>query len=261
MNILDWMDTLVWSWMLVFLRASAFLLVLPLFSLKQMPASVRVAVAALIAYIITSSNPVAFPRPTFWLDTILLMGVEIGIGLLMGFFIRIIFYGFEMAGNIISMETGLSMATMLNPSSGQNAPIFSSVMFYFSVLIFLALDLHHEVLAGFFYSYNVLPVGGFEINDDLAQAVIYRSVKMFWVALEMAAPIICVSFTVTLMFAVFGRAVPQMNVFILSFPIRVMAGMVVFGLSATLFFGYIQGYISTLPSDITNLVHLMSGNG
>lgn len=257
---LEWIDNILWTWMLVFMRASAFLLVLPLFSVRQMPATVRIALAAALAYMIAVGNPMGAALPELWLDTILFMAMEIGVGLLMGFFIRLIFYGFEMAGHIISMETGLSMSQLLNPFEGQSAPLFSSLLFYFSVIIFLALDLHHELIAGFYYSYNVLPVGGAVMTDSLANAVILKSVKLFWVALEMAAPIISVSFTVTLMFAVFGRAVPQMNVFVLSFPIRVMAGIVVFGLSTTLFFAYIQGYLSTLPNDITNVVHLISGS-
>jgi len=245
--------------MLVFMRASAFLLILPLFSVRQMPASVRVALGAIMAYMIAVSGSIDSVVPEFWLDTLLIMAMEIGVGLVMGFFIRLIFYGFEMAGQIISLETGLSMSQLLNPFEGQSAPLFSSLLFYFSVIIFLALDLHHEVLAGFYYSYNILPIGGAVITENLADAVILRSIKLFWVALEMAAPIISVSFTVTLMFSVFGRAVPQMNVFVLSFPIRVMAGIVVFGLSTSLFFAYIRGYLSTLPTDITNVVHLISG--
>lgn len=258
---IEWMENFFWSWMLVFLRASSFLLILPLFSVRQMPVAVRIALAGIFAYLVNLTGIVSVVMPDHWMDTIFLMAIEIGTGLLMGFFIRLIFYGFEMAGQIITMETGMAMSTMFNPFEGQNSAVFSSLLFYFSVIIFLSLDLHHEVVAAFFHSYNVLPIGGAVITDELAGAVIRKSVQLFWVALEMAAPIICVSFTVTLMFAVFGRAVPQMNVFILSFPIRVMAGISIFGLSTTLFASYIQGYISAIPNDITNLIYLMAGQG
>ncbi len=255
----SWLNNLFWSWMLIFLRASGFVLMIPVLSVRQVPIFVRVALSAIFAYLISLMSPVAVAMPENWLDTCLLMAAEVLVGLLIGFFIRLLFYGFEMAGQIITMETGLAMSTLFNPFEGTSTPLFSSLMFYFSVLIFLALDLHHEVVAAFFRSYEVIPPGGAVMSDTLATEVIARSVKLFWVALEMAAPIICVSFMVTLMFAVFGRAVPQMNVFILSFPIRVLASIVVFGLSANLFFSYIYQYFSYLPGDISGLIRTLGG--
>lgn len=255
----EWMNRIVWSWLLVFLRSSGFVLMIPVLSVRQVPIFVRVALSAIFAYLISVLSPVALPIPEGWMDVIFLLSAEVLTGLLLGFFIRLIFYGFEMAGQIITMEAGLGMSNLFNPFEGQSSPIFSSLMFYFSVVIFLVLDLHHEVIAGFFKSYEVIGPGATVMSEALAGEIVQRSVKLFWIALEMAAPIICVSFMVTLMFSVFGRAVPQMNVFVLSFPIRVLGSVIVFGLSVNLFFGYINQYFSYLPGDIAGLLRLMSG--
>lgn len=255
----EWIDSIFWGWFLIFLPASGFVLMIPVLSVRQVPVAVRVSLAAIFAYLIIITGENAYKIPGNWFDVILLMAHETCIGLLIGFYVRLIFYGFEMAGQIITMETGLAMSSLFNPFEGAATPLFSSLMFYFSVLIFLATDLHHEVIAGFFKSYLLIPIGGGVLNDGLAELVIARSVKLFWITLEMAAPVICVSFMVTLMFAVFGRAVPQMNVFVLSFPIRVLSTIVIFGLSATLFASYIRQYFDQLPGDIATLLRLFGG--
>jgi flagellar biosynthetic protein FliR len=89
--------------------------------------------------------------------------------------------------------------------------------------------------------------------------VVARSGKVFLLALQIAAPVMAVSFLVTLVFAVLGRAVPQMNVFSESFPVRTLVGLVTFGLTCSFMAQHIANYLRRLPEDMLNVAKLAAG--
>jgi flagellar biosynthetic protein FliR len=123
----------------------------------------------------------------------------------------------------------------------------------------LSLDLHHWMIAGFQKSYALVPIGGAHLKEALLVDVVARSGKVFMLALQIAAPVMAVSFLVTLVFAVLGRAVPQMNVFSESFPVRTFVGLVTFGMSCTFMAQHIANYLRRLPEDMLNVARLAAG--
>jgi flagellar biosynthesis protein FliR len=248
-----------YNWLLVFLRVSAFLLVLPFFSATNFPVTARVALAVLTALLLAPLLP-AFPLGR--LSFLSLFGVmiqEVSIGLLLGFVSRMVFYAADLAGNIISTELGLNMGAIFDPLSGQNSQVPGTVLFFLAAVVMLTLDLHHWVLMGFERTYLVLPIGGPHLNGALFATVVGHTSKIFVVALQIAAPVLAVSFVVTLVFAVLSRAVPQMNVFILSFSFRIIGGLAVFGFTLQLTAQHVLNYLHRLPDDLLNLAQLLGG--
>jgi flagellar biosynthesis protein FliR len=247
------------NWLLIFLRVSAFLLVLPFFSAVNFPPQIRVALAALIALLLAPLlPPVALAR----LDFLSLLGVmiqELGIGLLLGFISRMVFYAVDLAGNIIATEMGLNLASIFDPSSGQNAQAPSSILFFLAAIVMLTLDLHHWVLVGFERTYSVLPMGGAHLNNAIFETVVAQTGNIFMVAMQISAPVIAVSFVVTLIFAVLSRAVPQMNVFSESFGVRIVGGLVVFGFTMQLTAQHVLNYLHRLPDDLLAVAQMLGG--
>jgi flagellar biosynthetic protein FliR len=99
------------------------------------------------------------------------------------------------------------------------------ILYYLAAMIFLSLDMHHALLIGFQRSYTYLPVGGAQLREALFQDIVSRTGNLFLVALQMAAPMIAISFLITLIFSVLSRAVPQMNVFSENFAVRFTGGV------------------------------------
>jgi len=248
-----------YNWLMIFLRAGAFLLVLPFFSMANFPATMRVALAALIALLLTPMLP---PFPLNHLTFFGLFGVmiqETCVGLLLGFVSRMVFYAADLAGNFIATELGLNMASLFDPLSQQNSQVPGTVLFFLAAVVMLTLDLHHWVLVGFERTYLVLPMGGAHLSAALFSDVVGFTAGIFVVALQIAAPVLAVSFVVTLVFSVLSRAVPQMNVFILSFPFRIIGGLVVFGFTLQLTAQHVINYLNRLPDDLLNLAQLLGG--
>lgn len=246
-------------WLLVFLRVSAFMLVLPFFSVANFPVTLRVALAALTALLLAPLLPAVTLGRLSLFGLIGIMAQEISIGLLLGFVSRMVFYAVDLAGNIVSMETGLNMAAIFNPLSGQSTQALGTVLFFLAAVVMFTLDLHHWVLAGFQQTYTVLPVGGAHLTGELFETVLKHTGHIFVVALQISAPLIAVSFVITLVFAVLSRAVPQMNVFSESFSFRIVGGLIVFGFTLQLTAQHVLNYLHRLPEDLMRVAQMLAG--
>jgi flagellar biosynthetic protein FliR len=91
----------------------------------------------------------------------------------------------------------------------------------------------------------------------LVNEVVGRTSETFLIALQLAAPVMAVSFIISLVFSVMGRAVPQMNVFAESFSVRILVGMSVFGLTMQLMSQHIMNYLWRLPEDMLRVAQLL----
>jgi flagellar biosynthetic protein FliR len=235
------------------------LLVLPFFSAVNFPATMRVALAALASLLLSPQLP---PFAFAHVDLISLVGLlarEVSIGLLLGFVARMIFFAADIAGMVISSELGLNMGAILDPTTRQSESMPGLVLFLLATLTMLSLNLHHGLLLGFARTFDVLPIGGGHLSSSLFETVVARSGQIFVVALQIAAPVMAVSFVVTVFFSVMARAVPQMNVFAESFGIRLAGGLIVFGFTLQIAAQYIANHLRRLPDDLIGLGQMLNG--
>jgi len=248
-----------YNWMLAFVRVGAFFLALPFFSSVNFPVMMRIALAALTAMLIAPTLP-AFSIAH--LDLFSLVGLmlrETSIGLLLGFIGRIIFYAVDIAGIIISSELGLSMGQMFDPSSHQSEQVPGVILSLLTILTMLTLNLHHGLLLGFARTFEVLPIGGGHLSSSLFELVVARSAQIFSVALQISAPVMAVSFVITVFFSIMSRAVPQMNVFAESFGIRIAGGLIVFGCTLQITAQYVANNLRRIPDDLVYIGQLLNG--
>ena len=247
------------NWMLVFVRVSAFLLVLPFFTMANFPVTMRVATGAVIALLLAPILP-AYPLDK--LDFISVLGViaqEVSVGLLLGFVSRMIFYAVDIAGSIISTEMGLNLATIFDPLNQQSSQIAGTILVFLATVVMLTLNLHHWMLLGFEQAYTVLPISGAHLNSALFENIVAQTSRVFMVALQISAPVIAVSFVITLIFAVLSRAVPEMNIFTEMYGFRVVGGLIVFGFTLQLSAQYVTNYLNRLPEDLMNVAQMIGG--
>lgn len=250
------MEVELQSWMFAFVRASGFLLVLPVFSAANVPVVVRVALAAMLGFLVAPGLAPAIPLPGFFSSLGRLI-MEALIGLTLGFTARLVFGGFEVGGQLITAELGLNMSSVLNPISTAPTQAPGLILFLLATMLMFALDLHHWLLAGFVKSYAVLPIGGGHLKEVVLEHMLKQTSQMFVIAIQMAAPIMAVSFVVTLVFSVLGRAVPQMNVFSESFALRITAGLLVFAITMPLIAQHMTNALRRMPDDIMRVAQWM----
>ena len=255
------MELDIYNWALVFLRVSAFLLVLPFFSVANFPVMMRVALSVLMAMLLAPMLP---PFTAGRLDLLSLLGLmfqEVSVGLLLGFVARMVFFAVDLAGSIISMQIGLNMATQFDPASSQTEQTSSTILFFLATVVMLTLNLHHWILLGFVRTYTVLPIGGMHLNSALFETLVASTSGVFLAAVQISAPVIAVSFVVTLVFSMLSRAVPQMNVFGESLGVRIVGGLIVFGFTMELTAQRVVNYLHRLPDDLLAVAQMLGAKG
>lgn len=152
---------------------------------------------------------------------------ELGIGLLMGFVMQLVFQIFILGGQIISMQAGLGFAVMTDPSSKASVPLISQFYLLLVTLIFLALNGHLAMLDALIESFRMMPVGEVTLSNSTVWDVIMFSSWMFKEAVLISIPALLALLIVSLSFGIMARAAPQLNIFSLGFPISLLMGFVI----------------------------------
>ena len=248
------------TWFLAFARLGAILAFFPIFS-GNVPVLLRIGLSALTAFLVLPGLEVVDAGELGLGGLVKLMVIEISAGLLLGFICRLVFYAIELGAGVIASEMGLGMSSAYNPLAEEIMSTPGVLLYWMAVMLLFTLDMHHWLLVGFQKSFEAVPIGAAGLSKELYSEIMARGGQVFFVAVQMVAPVLACSFLVTLIFALLGRVVPQMNVFAESFPVKSLAGMFVFGMTCTLMAAHITNYLKRLPGDFMRVAQLLGSGG
>lgn len=250
-------EALLANWWMVFLRAGGLMALFPVFSAPVVTPRLRVALAAMVAFLIAPAIPEVAVAGWRLPDLAITMAQEMCIGLLLGFVCRMLFFALEVSGSIITAEIGLSLPPSFNPLTASQATIPGVLLNYLATVLWLCLDMHHWLLVGIHRTYSLVPVGAAHLSETLIRSVLAWMGWLFLAAMQIAAPVLALSFILSLVFSVMGRAVPQMNVFSGSFAIRILGGLMVFAAAIQVMGMHIVNHLKRLPDDLLRLAQVL----
>jgi flagellar biosynthesis protein FliR len=206
--------------LLAIVRVSAWLAIAPPFNTRAIPGTVKVAMAVAIAMAIGPSMAAQAPPPEFFpLLTAVLFQVVVGLSL--GFLAQMLFSAIQSAGELVDLASGFTLASLYDPLSNVSSSMFGRVNQLVAVTLLFAMDGHLFLLRGFRASYDVFPLHPVSIAA-LTKTVTANVSTFFVAALEIAAPVMLVLFLADLALGLVSRAVPSLNVFAMSFPIKIL---------------------------------------
>jgi flagellar biosynthesis protein FliR len=242
---------------MVFLRANGFLALFPLFSSHGFSIRLRVVLGMALSVLVAPLLPPMDSAKLTLPDLMALMVAEVSVGFFLGFVSRMVFYTIDFAGALAATEIGLSISPNPNPFTSTQSDTPGLMLYFLGLMVFFSLDLHHWLLVAFQKTYEVLPVGGVHLHEVALIDLINRTSRMFVAGIQITAPIIAVSFLVNLVFSLLSRAVPQMNVFSESFPVRIVCGLAVFGLTLDLMAQHVLNFLRQVPDDLVRVAKLL----
>lgn len=222
------------AFLLVFARISAFLAAGPLFFF-HLPRPWKAGVALVLALVLF---PVV-PRPPLELPGGLLgyglaLAKEIGVGLALGFVSGLALQALAVAGQIMDIQVGFFMSGVFDPAMGHQVTISSRFLYLLGLVLFFILDGHHMLIAALARSFEVIPLAGAKLGGASALAVIRIFAQMVSLSLQLAAPVVAVVLITDICLGLLGRTAPEMNVFMLGFPLKVGLGILVLGIMVPL---------------------------
>jgi flagellar biosynthetic protein FliR len=208
-------------------RVSAFVAVLPIFSWQVVPMIVRAGIAVLMTvffgYILPL--PQAGAAQGHWLAASVLVVGEIVIGLALGLAVNFVFQAVQQGGHMIVQQMGLAESGIIDPTTGEETETMAVFMETTFILLFLGANGHHLLLRVLGRSYQVFPLGGAPDAAALASGLVAAGSMMLLLALKLAAPALAAFMVLAVVLAIVARVLPDMNVLMESFPLRVGLGL------------------------------------
>ena len=239
----------IYPGLLIFLRATGMFLIMPVFSGTMIPATVRIAISAILAYLLAPIFGNFGGVPGHWFIVVMQVIHEVLTGLLMGFAVRFLLYALEMAGEIIAVQIGLSLSSNIDPVTRNQATPPNTMLLSLGTILFLVTGAYQFCLVAFARSFEIFPPSAI-FEPQSINTVIASSGRIFLLAAQISAPLLAISFLVNMSFSVLGRAAPSLNVFMLSFPVQILAGLTVFSMTLGLTIQYILKDIQYLPESM-----------
>ena len=212
---------------LIFARVIAVLLLTPGFSGKEIFSSGKLSFIFWLALLLIFVIPLPIQLPGTPLLFFFAILAEFVIGALIGFVTQLLIVGIEFGGSLMDTQAGLSVASLLDPSTGQTTSILSRLLRQMSVLVFLLINGHHVVLGSLVQSFRAIPITSKLNIFEASRYVTEISVDIFLAALQIAAPILLVVFLIDFGFGLLSKVAPQVNVFQLGFQVKPIISILV----------------------------------
>jgi flagellar biosynthetic protein FliR len=213
--------------LLLLARVGSFFMVLPIFGWRAMPMRVRAGITLLMAFFLAVLRPPSAPIPVELglVAGALMMIQEVVLGLGLGLMINLLFRAVEQGGSFAAQQMGFSFSHQVNPNSGAQSKSISIFFEMAFTLFFLSLDGHHLLIGIIVRSYEVFPMAGVPHIGKLTNAVIEAGSTMLIFSIRMCAPLLAAFLMLSLVLGALARALPEMNILMISFPIRITVGL------------------------------------
>jgi len=243
----------------VFVRVGAILISVPFFGSGNIPARLKVSLAflvSLISYPLIEFNGIIFPAGVLPLS--IALASEVFIGLIIGYSSRLVFAGVQMAGHLIGFQMGFGIVNVIDPSTSSQISVTSQFENILAMLIFLSINAHHWFLKGIVESFSLIPLMGFHFTGAIAKMMVDMFKDIFIIGIKLGAPIIAALFFTTIALGLVARTVPQINVFIIGFPLQIGIGLLIMGLTMSFFNMAVKSIFVQMGN---NMYLLMKGMG
>ncbi|MBI5185961.1 MAG: flagellar biosynthetic protein FliR [Nitrospinae bacterium] len=258
MSIFNFSQYEIETLMLVFTRIGGIIGVAPILGSNSSPALLKVGFIAALTILVypTLKIPmVEYPQTLAGLS--LALGAELLIGILISFVARLVFTGIELAGTIIGYQMGFGIVNVIDPLTASSVSITSTIYNVFSMLIFLIMDCHHYFIDAILGSFELIPPLGLHYSGTIVESFTILFESIFLVGIKLSAPIVAALFFSNVALGLVARTVPQMNVFIVGFPLQIGLGLFIIGITIPLFSIYVKTLFTQMGRDIVGLMRIM----
>jgi len=208
---------------LVLARISGMLVIAPLFGTLAMPRHVRAFLAVTISLLVAPVYMnVSLPPVDGIANYAHLMANELAVGLLLGLGVNIMFSGVQVAGQIVSQMSGMSLADVFDPGFDESVSAFTTLFYYLTMAVFVAIGGHRLMMEAILDTFTWAPPGHASLGDTYVEALTGLMTQSFMLGVHAAAPILVALFLSTIVLGLVTRTLPQINIIAVGFGVNSM---------------------------------------
>ena len=239
-----------WPLLIIWARMIGLFSWMPGFSDLHIPLRMRMMIAIGIA----SAFALTLKVPSYPINSsrmLIMFLSEYLTGVFLGFVLKIFLSALETAGTIMSQSVGLSNAFMPNLVDHEQTSILTSFFALAGTTFIFVFDLHHLIIWGVYNSYELIPIGAFNVFSDKAHIISHSTNEAFTYALKFSMPFFIFGNLIYLGMGILNKLIPQIQVFFLSMPIQILVGLLILMLSVGFILTTFLEYVSTSWTRIT----------
>jgi flagellar biosynthetic protein FliR len=242
------------TFMLVFARIGAMVMLLPGLGESNIPVRVKLAIALLLTLIILPLHRTAYHVDLNSMTSLLvLMVYEIIIGIMLGATARVTLSALQVAGSVIAQQLGLGFVTAVDPTQGQQGLLIGNFLTLLGITMLFATDTHHLVIAALNESYRIFSPGEVMPTGDVAALATRAFAAAFKIGMQLSAPFLVFGLVFNIGLGVLARLMPQMQVYFVGVPLSIMIGFLIFALVLAAMMGTYLDYFVGVMHDLTPL--------
>ncbi len=235
MSLFNFSESEILSFFAVIIRLSVAFAVIPIVGDRLVPAPLKVLLSLSVSIVLfpalVKSGHIRVTDATIWASTVGglvgTLALEVAFGLLMGFIAKLAFDSISIGTNFVGTFMGFASASQFDPHQETQTEVIAQFQTVIAMLLFLSLDGHHLILKSVFESFRIIGIGKVHFSDSLANRLIEFSGEALKFGFQIAAPMAVTIFSVNVGLGVLSKAMPQLNILVLSFAITILAGLVV----------------------------------
>ncbi len=244
--------------LLVFIRTLSMFATAPLYGNQAIPAQVKVWTGAAVAFALFPLVAAHTVSLSLDLGSLIVLAIEeVIVGSAIGLTMSMIFMGIDYAGELLGVEMGLSISSMIDQQSGVNVPVIGQFEAIMATFLFLIMNGHLFLLQALQMSYTAVPVSGLRITGSAVNLFVGLSGMVFVTAIKIGAPVIVSLFLADVVLGIMARMVPQVNVFFVGMPITIGIGVVLLIASLPFFVLVFGRLLGTFEDQTVQLLRLM----
>ena len=248
------------AFLLVLTRTSGIFLISPFFGSLNIPIQIRAVLAITMAFI---TFPVIVAKTTVTAPESVLMfagtvAQEMFIGWLIGFIGFVVLAAINMAGKIMDMQVGFSVANVMDPTSGQQSPLIGSFLYNLAIIYFLVVNGHHIIIGALLESFNRIPLDGVIWNEAIASFIGDLTAGVFLTGMKIAMPVTFAILITNVGMGILARTMPQMNIFVVGIPMHLTIGTFMLMMLMPFFVLFLDVMFNDMYASIATALKLIS---
>jgi len=241
--------------LMVFVRMTGLFVTAPIFGRRNLPTQVKIGFAFFNAVILSNTIPLEKVETGGGILTLaVLVAKEFLVGVVIGYVAYMIFSSIYLAGQLIDMQIGFGIVSVLDPVSNIQLPVTSNFYYILCMLVFMIIKGHHALIKALYDSYEFVPLRKAAFSDVLLGDVLKIFANTFVISFKISAPIIAAILIVDVALGVISKSIPQMNVFIVGMPLKLLIGIGLLIFTLPAFVSMIENLTSLMSSDILDIL-------
>ena len=242
------------TFMLVFARVGAMVMLLPGFGESNIPVRIKLGIALLLTLIILPLHRAAYQVDLTSMSSLgVLMVHEIVIGIVLGATARVTLSALAIAGSVIAQQLGLGFVTAVDPTQGQQGLLIGNFLTILGMTLLFATDSHHLVISALNESYRIFSPGELLPSGDVAALATRAFAAAFKIGMQLSAPFLVFGLVFNIGLGVLARLMPAMQVYFVGVPLSIMVGFLIFALVLSAMMGTYLNYFTGVMHELIPL--------